>query len=109
MCFTCSVKVIKKSELAPGINGIPVNGVMKNDFFTLLMWAWCINAQKVVDAFKARTGLDITENDFPRLVKAHAAGADKAIHNISFMEVLDDLQFTEAEKKKSNCNTSLYR
>lgn len=109
MCFTCSVKVINKSELAAGDNGIPVNGVMRNDFFTLLMWAWCINAQKVQDAFKQKAGLEIHENEFPVLVKAHVTGADKKVHKVSFMDILDDINFTEAEKKKSNCNTKLYR
>lgn len=109
MC-SCNVKIGSKSDVIPGkVAGIPLKGVMKSDFFTLLAWANCINPQKVKDAFKAKAGLDITENDFPRLVKAHVAGADIAVHNVSFLDIVKGISFTQAERNKPSCEVILTR
>lgn len=109
MC-SCSVKVGSKSDVIPGqITGIPVNGVLKKDFFTLLAWAWCINEDKVKAAFKQQSDLDIDSNDFVTLVKGHESGNDVKVHGVDFMKLITDLKFTQDEMEKASCKTILTR
>lgn len=111
MCFTCSqakVKIGPKSDVVAGqMVGIPLNGVLRNDFFTLIAWAWCINPEKVKAAFKAQTGLDIDDKDFATLVKASASGADFAVHKVKFIDVVNSIYFTPEERNQASCKILL--
>lgn len=73
----------------------------------MLAWAWCINELKVKAAFKAKTGLDIDEKDFPTLVKARTTGADIAVHKVNFLDIVNGISFTQDERDKASCKIIL--
>lgn len=105
MC-SCSVKVGTKQDVIPGqVTGIPFVGVMKNDFFTLLSWAWCINSEKVKKAFKDQANMDISADDFPKLVKGYETGADQKGFGVNFKSIVTNIRFTNEELQKASCTT----
>lgn len=103
MCASCGYKVVQTSHLQPGVVGIPLNGVMNDNFASLLSWAYCINPDKVKFAFKSSTGLDISESEFANLAKIHANGNDVKGYGVNFLNVINGISFTHAERSNASC------
>lgn len=109
MCSACGNKIVAKSDLPSGTVGIPLNGVMNDNFGSLLSWAYCINPQKVKNAFKEKTGLEISENEFPSLLKTHNNGNDVKGYKVNFLTLLNDINFTHAERANASCPYNFIR
>lgn len=108
MC-RCSLSVTDANNIPEDVTGIPLNGVMQENFAALLSWAWCINPDKVVAAFKAATGMEISSDDLLSLAKVHANGNDVKQYNVNFNKVIMGIPFTPDEYKKSECKVKLVR
>lgn len=105
----CSVKIGSAKDVKPGVSGIPLNGVLNDSFPALLSWGFCINPDKVKAAFKAKAGLDIADGDLLTLVKAHQLGNDLKVHKVNFLDVIRNVQFTQAERDTASCKVMLTR
>ena len=103
MCSACSNKIVHKANLQPGTVGIPLDAVMNDNFSALLPWAYCINPAKVKDAFKSKTGLDISESELVSIAKIHNNGNDVKGYSINFLNLLNDINFTHAERANASC------
>lgn len=103
MCASCGVKVIQVADLQPGVVGIPLNGVMNDNFASLLSWAWCINQNKVKAIFKAKAGLEISESELPQIAKIHNNGNDVKGYNVNFLDIINGIYFTQAERNNASC------
>lgn len=108
MC-SCNLPIVEEGEVPADVAGIPISAVMKESFYALISWAWCINPQKVKDAFKAKTGMDIEQKNLVTLVKANLLGNDIKKYRINFKDIVTGIRFTDAEYKKSECSVNLVR
>lgn len=107
MC-NCRIKIGTLADTSEQVVGIPLNGVLNNDFFSIIAWGWCINNAKVKAAFKA-IGMDVDADDFPTLVEAHAAGTDVKAYGVDFLKLVTNIDFTQEEMEKASCSTILIR
>ena len=99
----CSAKIVSAKDLQSGVIGIPLNAVMNDDFPALLSWAWCINSVKVQEAFKSKAGLEISESEFPMIAKIHQNGNDVKGYKVNFLDVVNKINFTQAERDNASC------
>lgn len=109
MCMACGIKVVSKSDLKAGVVGIPLNSIMADNFPSLLTWAWCINSNKVIAAFKSKTGLDISDSDFGTLATAHQNKNDVKVHGVNFLDLIKSISFTHAERSNASCPYNVTR
>lgn len=107
MCSSCGVKIVAESNLGPGVYGVPLKAVMKDNFAALLMWGWCINENKVKDQFKAQAGLDISDSNLENIIKAHELGNDLKGYNVNFADVLRSVRFSQVERDNATCKVKL--
>lgn len=108
MCQACSVRVGKKTDLQSGDVGISLDAVINDSFPSLLSWAWCINPEKVKAEFKAKTGLDIADNNLVTIVKAHKLGNDVKVYKVNFLDLIKGITtFTDEERKNAECKIML--
>lgn len=103
MCGSCGVKLVNKKDLPAGVMGIALDGVMNDNFPSLLSWAWCVNENKVKAAFKSNTGMDISDADFVNLAKVHKLGNDVKGYKVNFLDLLNSIIFTQAERNNASC------
>lgn len=108
MC-SCSIKTGSKIDLKPGMVGISMDGVMNDNFASLLSWAWCINPEKVKAAIKSAAGLDISDDNLVTIVKAHQLGNDVKVFKVNFLKTIKGINFTQDEIDKSSCKVMLTR
>lgn len=84
--------------LDPLLNGVPM---VHADF------AWCINPDKVRNAFKPY-GLDIKNiSDLKIIADTIASGNDLKVYKVSFASVLNGIKFTQDEYKNASCQILL--
>lgn len=92
-------------------NIIDKQGYVNGNFLELLRYAWCVNPQKVKQAFLNK-GVEIDETELPLLAKLAETGGDLQgqvtdANNVpirfSVKEVFGTLAFTKDEIAKSNC------
>lgn len=85
----------------------PLNLLLNNDPYTLLDFAWCINPQKVKDAFKPY-GLEIkSKDDIKTVAMAASNGNDQKAYNVNFMNVIKSIDFTQPEWQNASCQILL--
>ena len=109
MCNSCRVKIGQASDITPDVSGIPLNGVMNDNLASILSWAFCINEDKVKQAFKSAAGLDISEDDILTLAVANQNGSDVKVHNVNFVDIVKGIRFTQAERETASCKVMLTR
>lgn len=102
MCL-CTANITSKNNVRPGITAIPAQGVVNDNIASLLALAWCQNPEKVKEAFKSKTGLEISSGELIVLAKAHQSGSDIKKYNINFLDILKGIDFTQAERDKAVC------
>lgn len=107
MCDACNIPVGDLKSISSGVTGIPLAGVMNDEFAPLLVWAFCINAQKVKDAFKAIIKEDIDESKLNQLIKVHNDGNDVREYKINFLHFLNGIHFTTDEINQASCTYKL--
>lgn len=108
MC-ACTLPVVEEGNVPADVAGLPMSAIMKDSFYVLLTWAWCINEQKVKAAFKAKTGLDIEQKNLVTLVKANMLGNDIKKYRVNFKDIVTGIRFTNEEYQKSECKVNLVR
>lgn len=100
----CNISLSKRKE---GAVDLSFQNLIDKNFPTILVWAWCINKDKVIAEFK-KNGLDISEEDFDNIIKVHDSGDDKKKFKIDFKDMLTkEGLFTVAEINNSQCNYNL--
>lgn len=99
----CLCNISDANNVPNGIIGIPLKGIINDDFNVNLTYAWCLNSDKVIAAFKAATGLDITIEDMPTLIKARNNANDLKLYNVNFNDIVKNIFFTDAEKRNASC------
>lgn len=106
MC-DCQIPIGDLKSISAGTTGIPLQGVMNNDMKALIVWAWCINQNKVKQAFKDAINEDITESSLPDIIKVHNDGNDVKQYKINFYHLVRSIKFTPDEINKASCNYKL--
>lgn len=99
----CKAKIVSEDSVPQGYVPIPLKAVLSDNFNAVLINAFCMNPQKVKDAFKEATGEDIEEKDLEDLVKVHQAGNDVKEYKRNFLYLVKAIQFTDAERNKPSC------
>ena len=103
MCFACSANISRSNNVPAGVTAIPVVGILNDNIGSLLALAWCQNSDKVKAAFKAKTGLTISQSELAVLAKAHSSGNDLKLYGVNFLDVLSGIKFTQSERDKATC------
>jgi hypothetical protein len=94
-------------EATQGVVDLSLQKIISEDFSSLITWAWCINSQKVIDVFKAATGLNISISDLPTLINANKLGNDLKIYKVNFVDVIKKINFSASERQNSACKYNI--
>lgn len=104
----CSAKFKIGSAGTTGFSQfVAIQPLLNNNPLVTFDFAWCINPDKVKAAFKPY-GLDITGmQDLQALAAAAGNGNDIKMYNVSFMNVVTGINFTQAEYENASCQILL--
>lgn len=107
MC-SCSWKI--GSTDTPGYSQyVPMDPLLKDVPLVKIDFAWCINPDKVKAAFSPY-GLNISnKNDLKIIADSISAGTDLKAYNVSFLSVINNIKFTQAEYDNASCQILLTR
>lgn len=102
MCQSCKVQ-FGDSSIKAGIINIPFKGIVNDNLPAYLVWAFCINPDKVKSAFKEVTGENITEDTLPDIIKVHQDGNDIKNYGVNFFNLVKAIKFTQSEMDNATC------
>lgn len=104
MCLSCNIKIVPVAEASQYPYSIPIQEVQaKNSRCMFQVW-YCSSPEKVNIALKPY-GLKIDDMEQMKgFADYYDRGEATAYYKVDFKEIFDNIDFTQAEKEKTECS-----